>query len=65
MLIFKSIWTTYQLGRSEPTNIQRYLHILEATFESSPQLLISIAFVIKTNKFDSIVLILSVGGCNN
>ena len=33
LLMIQCIWTNYQLDTDEPTNAQRYLQVLEATFE--------------------------------
>ena len=33
LMIFKAIWVNYKLNTTEPSNAQRYLGILEATFE--------------------------------
>ena len=33
VLMVKCIWLNYRLGTDEPTNSQRYLQTLEATFE--------------------------------
>eukprot|EP01084_Bolivina_argentea_P307597 531696_1 len=49
LLMIQSIWTNYQLDTDEPSNSQRYLQVLEAIFESSPQILISTAFLVKAN----------------
>eukprot|EP01083_Nonionella_stella_P117094 348514_1 len=49
LLMIRSIWTNYKLESDEPSNSQRYLQIMEATFESAPQILISTAFLIKTS----------------
>eukprot|EP01083_Nonionella_stella_P275232 934663_1 len=49
LLMVKCIWTNYKLGSDEPSNSQRYLQIMEATFESAPQILISTAFLVKSS----------------
>eukprot|EP01084_Bolivina_argentea_P022228 41316_1 len=53
VLMIRCIWTNYQLGTDEPSNSQRYLQVLEAIFESAPQILISTAFLIKS-QLDSV-----------
>eukprot|EP01083_Nonionella_stella_P034164 93533_1 len=49
LLMIRCIWTNYKLGSDEPSNSQRYLQILEATFESAPQILIATAFLVKSS----------------
>eukprot|EP01084_Bolivina_argentea_P075247 136417_1 len=48
VLMIRCIWTNYKLESDEPSNAQRYLQTLEATFESAPQTLISAAFLVKS-----------------
>ena len=43
--MIKAIYIGYILKRDSPTNIQRYIGLLEATLESFPQLLISTLFI--------------------
>eukprot|EP01084_Bolivina_argentea_P128794 227580_1 len=59
LLMVQCVWTNYQLNTEEPSNSQRYLQILEAIFESSPQILISTAFLIKstTSEISTVVII--------
>ena len=45
LLMIRSIYVGYLLKRESPTNIQRYICLLEATLESFPQLLISTFFI--------------------
>eukprot|EP01084_Bolivina_argentea_P005123 9678_1 len=60
VLMVKCIWTNYQLDTDEPSNSQRYLQTLEATFESAPQILIATAFLVKASISDaSAIVILS------
>ena len=47
-MMIKAIYLNYKLNTDEPGNAQRYLQILEGTFESAPQILISILFITKT-----------------
>eukprot|EP01084_Bolivina_argentea_P129564 228810_1 len=49
ILIFRTIFINYQLGRKEPCNPQRYLQILEATFESAPQLLLNLGYILRSS----------------
>eukprot|EP01084_Bolivina_argentea_P078604 142649_1 len=48
VMMVKAIYVNYKLNTDQPGAAQRYLQILEATFESGPQLLISILFITKT-----------------
>eukprot|EP01084_Bolivina_argentea_P281979 482566_1 len=59
ILVIRCIWTNYKLRSDQPSNAQRYLQSLEATFEGGPQILISTAFLIKasTYKASPIVII--------
>eukprot|EP01083_Nonionella_stella_P175224 609630_1 len=50
LLIIKTIWLNYKLNNKEPTNPQRYLHVLEATFESCPQILLSVGYLFKSEQ---------------
>eukprot|EP01084_Bolivina_argentea_P043671 80431_1 len=47
LLMVKCVYINYQLDIDEPSNSQRYLQVLEATFESSPQLLIAMGYLAK------------------
>eukprot|EP01083_Nonionella_stella_P190303 704809_1 len=57
VLIIRAIYTNYKLNTNEPSSAQRYLQILEGTFEAGPQILISLAYILKTDGSDSFVLI--------
>eukprot|EP01084_Bolivina_argentea_P017570 32806_1 len=63
-MMIKAIYLNYKLDTKEPGNAQRYLQILEGTFESGPQILISILFITKTydpnTGIDPIILISTV-----
>ena len=45
LVMAKAIYVGYLLKRESPTNIQRYVGLLEATLEAFPQLLISTFFI--------------------
>eukprot|EP01084_Bolivina_argentea_P001753 3241_1 len=49
ILIAKAIWVNYKLNKREPSNPQRYLQLLEASFESAPQILISAGYILKSS----------------
>eukprot|EP01084_Bolivina_argentea_P122635 217309_1 len=57
ILMVKAVYANYKLGIDEPSSGQRYLQVLEATFESGPQILISMAFILKTHIWDGVVLV--------
>jgi len=44
LLWVKSIYIAYKLKRKDPTNIQRYIGLLQSTLESLPQLLVSLLY---------------------
>eukprot|EP01083_Nonionella_stella_P140444 430713_1 len=52
-MMLKAIYLNYKLHTEEPGNAQRYLQILEGTFESGPQILISLLFITKTYNPDT------------
>eukprot|EP01083_Nonionella_stella_P151083 482308_1 len=57
LMMVKAVYLNYKLGTNEPGNSQRLLQLLEATFESGPQLFISMMFIIKTHETDPLILI--------
>eukprot|EP01084_Bolivina_argentea_P154090 268642_1 len=63
-MMVKAIWVNYKLNKKNKANPQRFLEILEATFESGPQLLISSAYILKASTNDSqqitVLIIISV-----
>eukprot|EP01083_Nonionella_stella_P148545 470394_1 len=46
--IYNAIYITHNLGREEAGNLQRWLQKFEAIFESAPQSLFQIVYIIKT-----------------
>eukprot|EP01083_Nonionella_stella_P043394 117062_1 len=48
LLIVKAVYINYRLGLDEPCNPQRYIALLEAIFEASPQVLLSMGYIVKT-----------------
>eukprot|EP01084_Bolivina_argentea_P137849 242784_1 len=50
LLLMKVIYISYKLKANEPTNLQRYLGLLEATFESAPQIMISMVVILKSSR---------------
>eukprot|EP01083_Nonionella_stella_P054409 143604_1 len=57
LMMVKAVYLNYKLGTNEPGNSQRLLQLLEATFESGPQLFISMMYIIKTHEQDPLILI--------
>eukprot|EP01084_Bolivina_argentea_P296579 510807_1 len=60
LMMLKAVYLNYKYKTNEPGNAQRYLQILEATFESAPQIVISMIFILKTQTTDVLVLISTV-----
>eukprot|EP01083_Nonionella_stella_P289598 985504_1 len=48
LLMMKAVIVAHRVDSTEPTTMQRYLYLLEATFESAPQILLSIVFILKS-----------------
>eukprot|EP01083_Nonionella_stella_P066966 176780_1 len=48
LLMVKAIWINYVFGLDEPCNPQRYIELLEACFESSPQIILSMGYILKS-----------------
>ena len=63
LTMFKAIYVGYILDRKSPTNIQRYIGLLEATLESFPQLILSTLYVTTTVAYEtesiSVLIIIS------
>ena len=57
VLLVRCVWINYKLNIDEPSNVQRYLQVFEAILESAPQLLVSSAFIIKTDTYSTIILL--------
>eukprot|EP01084_Bolivina_argentea_P161606 281320_1 len=57
LMMVRAIYLNYKYQTTEPGNAQRFLQILEATFESAPQIVISMSFVLKTQNTDTIIFI--------
>eukprot|EP01084_Bolivina_argentea_P248531 415750_1 len=57
VLMVKAVYANYKLNVDEPSNGQRYLQILEGTFESGPQILIGLTFILKSDYSDALVLV--------
>ena len=51
--LYRAIWVNHSIDNVSPCNPQRYITLLEASFESAPQALIQLSFLIKTQTFDS------------
>eukprot|EP01083_Nonionella_stella_P278066 945484_1 len=52
LMMVKAIYTNYKSKTNEPGNSQKLLQILEGTFESGPQIFISLVYLIKTKESD-------------
>eukprot|EP01084_Bolivina_argentea_P303117 523273_1 len=50
--LLRSLYINYLCGKTEPCNPQRWITSLEAALESTPQALIQLVFLVKTNSFN-------------
>eukprot|EP01084_Bolivina_argentea_P309848 536000_1 len=61
LLLIRAIWINYRLNLTEPCNPQRYIELLEAVFESAPQILLGMGYILKQSggkqSIDIIVII--------
>eukprot|EP01084_Bolivina_argentea_P031597 58482_1 len=57
LMMVKAIYLNYKYNLNEPGNAQRFLQILEATFESAPQIVLSMTFILKTQSGDTLIYI--------
>ena len=57
VLLFDTIYINYKHDSSEPSNPQKWLQFLEATFEAFPQSLIQLFFVFKTSNYNDTVIL--------
>eukprot|EP01083_Nonionella_stella_P025419 69992_1 len=57
LMMVKAIYANYKLQTNEPGNAQKLLQIIEGTFESGPQIFISLVFLIKSDDFHAIVFV--------
>eukprot|EP01084_Bolivina_argentea_P277183 473148_1 len=48
VLMVKAVWVNYILQLDEPCNPQRYIELLESCFESSPQIILSMGYILKS-----------------
>eukprot|EP01084_Bolivina_argentea_P240170 403556_1 len=51
--LFRALYINYLCDKKEPCHPQRWITTLEATFESSPQALIQLIYLVKTGTFNS------------
>eukprot|EP01084_Bolivina_argentea_P054424 99808_1 len=49
LLMVKAVYINYKLGLNQPGNAQRYLALLECIFESSPQIILSMGWILKSS----------------
>eukprot|EP01084_Bolivina_argentea_P250455 419614_1 len=57
LMMVKAVYLNYKLKTNEPGSSQRFLQLIEGTFESGPQILISLIYIIKKNETDPLVLV--------
>eukprot|EP01083_Nonionella_stella_P108948 317209_1 len=54
--IYHAIYITHKLGRDEAGNLQRWLQKFEAIFESAPQALLQIVYIVKTADYGPAII---------
>eukprot|EP01084_Bolivina_argentea_P066460 121139_1 len=55
--LLRALYINYLCNNTEPCDPQRWITTLEATFESTPQALIQLLYLVKTNTFSSSYLV--------
>ena len=56
--LFRALYINYLGNKTEPCDPQRFITAMEASLESAPQALIQMIYLVKTNTFDSSIIIL-------
>eukprot|EP01084_Bolivina_argentea_P215368 365621_1 len=56
--LFRALYINYLCDRNTPCDPQRWITALEAALESSPQALIQLIYLVKTNSFGNNILVL-------
>merc|ERR1712173_96849 len=54
--IYNAIYITHKLGRDEAGNLQRWLQKFEAIFESAPQSLLQLVYIVKTADYNGLIV---------
>eukprot|EP01084_Bolivina_argentea_P099215 178347_1 len=54
--IYNAIYITHKLGRDEAGNLQRWLQKFEAIFESAPQSLLQLVYIVKTADYSELII---------
>eukprot|EP01084_Bolivina_argentea_P150833 263354_1 len=54
--IYNAIYITHKLGRDEAGNLQRWLQKFEAIFESAPQSLLQLVYIVKTADYSPLIM---------
>ena len=58
--LYRTLYVNYILSNDEPNVIQKWIQSMEATYESTPQLIIQAYFLIKTDNYKNELIVLSV-----
>eukprot|EP01083_Nonionella_stella_P006253 18194_1 len=59
LMMVKAIYSNYKSETDEPGNSQKLLQILEGTFESGPQIFISLVYLFKTKQSNNALILVS------
>eukprot|EP01083_Nonionella_stella_P318674 1165999_1 len=54
--IYRAIYITHKLERDEAGNLQRWLQKFEAIFESAPQSLLQLVYIVKTGDYSALIV---------
>eukprot|EP01083_Nonionella_stella_P318673 1165992_1 len=54
--IYRAIYITHKLGRDEAGNLQRWLQKFEAIFESAPQALLQLVYIVQTGDYHPLII---------
>ena len=56
--LLRALYINYLCNKTEPCDPQRFITAMEASLESAPQALIQMIYLVKTNSFNSSIIIL-------
>ena len=56
--LFRALYINYLANKTEPCDPQRFITAIEASLESAPQALIQMIYLVKTNSFNSSIIVL-------
>eukprot|EP01083_Nonionella_stella_P222606 794153_1 len=58
--LFQILWLSHRLGLHSKSSPQRLISVMEAVFESAPQTLIQVIYLLKTQRFSGIIVASSI-----